>query len=97
MLFSVLPVSYTHLDVYKRQIHRIPADRGLKVPHIGWNSLELRSQSGLFAGLEEDPYVYFVHSYYLHADDPSVVSSTTEYGVRIDASIPVSYTHLHAL
>ena len=40
-----------------------------------------------FSGLEEDPYVYFVHSYYLHADDPSVVSSTTEYGVRIDASI----------
>ena len=54
---------------------------------MGWNSLELRNQSGLFSGLEEDPYVYFVHSYYLHADDPSVVSSTTEYGVRIDASI----------
>ena len=66
---------------------RIPANRGLKVPHMGWNSLELRNQSGLFSGLEEDPYVYFVHSYYLHADDPSVVSSTTEYGVRIDASI----------
>ncbi len=75
------------LGVLEGKIHRIPADRGLKVPHIGWNSLELRSQSGLFAGLEEDPYVYFVHSYYLHADDPSVVSSTTEYGVRIDASI----------
>ena len=75
------------LGVLEGKIHRIPADRGLKVPHIGWNSLELRSQSGLFAGLEEDPYVYFVHSYYLHADDPSVVSSTTEYCVRIDASI----------
>ena len=75
------------LGVLEGKILRIPADRGLKVPHIGWNSLELRSQSGLFAGLEEDPYVYFVHSYYLHADDPSVVSSTTEYGVRIDASI----------
>ena len=75
------------LGVLEGKILRIPADRGLKVPHIGWNSLELRSQSGLFAGLEEDPYVYFVHSYYLHADDPSVVSSTTESGVRIDASI----------
>ena len=75
------------LGVLEGKIHRIPAGRGLKVPHIGWNSLELRSQSGLFAGLEEDPYVYFVHSYYLHADDPSVVSSTTEYCVRIDASI----------
>lgn len=50
------------LGVLEGKIHRIPADRGLKVPHIGWNSLELRSQSGLFAGLEEDPYVYFVHS-----------------------------------
>ena len=68
-------------------VHGLPANRGLKVPHMGWNSLELRNQSGLFSGLEEDPYVYFVHSYYLHADDPSVVSSTTEYGVRIDASI----------
>ena len=72
------------LGVLEGKIHRIPANRGLKVPHMGWNSLELRNQSGLFSGLEEDPYVYFVHSYYLHADDPSVVSSTTEYGVRID-------------
>lgn len=75
------------LGVLEGKIHRIPGGRGLKVPHIGWNSLELRSQSGLFAGLEEHPYVYFVHSYYLHADNPGVVSSTTEYGVRIDASI----------
>ena len=75
------------LGVLEGKIHRIPANRGLKVPHMGWNSLELRNQSGLFSGLEEDPYVYFVHSYYLHADDPSVVSSTTESGVRIDASI----------
>lgn len=75
------------LGVLEGEIHRIPADRGLKVPHIGWNSLEPRSQSGLFTGLEEHPYVYFVHSYYLHAENPGVVSSTTEYGVRIDASI----------
>ena len=75
------------LGLLEGEILKIPDQEGLKIPHMGWNSLELRNQSGLFSGLEEDPYVYFVHSYYLHADDPSVVSSTTEYGVRIDASI----------
>ena len=75
------------LGILKGTIARIPADKGLKIPHIGWNSLALRQQGGLFQGLEEEPYVYFVHSYYLHASDPSIVSAQTEYGVVIDAAV----------
>ena len=75
------------LGVLKGEIRRIPQQDGLKVPHIGWNSLALRQQGGLFQGLEEEPYVYFVHSYYLHASDPSIVSAQTEYGVVIDAAV----------
>ena len=75
------------LGILKGEILRIPDDRGLKVPHIGWNSLKLQNQGRLFQGLEEEPYVYFVHSYYLKAAEPQIVKAVTEYGVRIDASV----------
>lgn len=75
------------LGILEGKILRIPDDRGLKVPHIGWNSLELQNGGRLFAGLEAEPYVYFVHSYYLKAADPQIVKAVTEYGVRIDASV----------
>ena len=75
------------LGVLKGTIHRIPDGPGLKIPHIGWNSLRLLQKDGLFAGLEEEPYAYFVHSYFLHAEDRSVVSAKTEYGVAIDAAV----------
>ncbi len=75
------------LGILKGEILRIPDDRGLKVPHIGWNSLKLQNQGRLFRGLKEEPYVYFVHSYYLKAAEPQIVKAVTEYGVRIDASV----------
>ena len=75
------------LGILKGTIRRIPDGPGLKIPHIGWNSLRLLQKDGLFAGLEEEPYVYFVHSYYLRAEDRSVVSAQTEYGVAIDAAV----------
>ena len=75
------------LGILKGEILRIPDREDLKVPHIGWNSLKLQNQGRLFAGLEEEPYVYFVHSYYLKAADPQIVKAVTEYGVRIDASV----------
>ena len=56
------------LGLLKGRIVRLPKESGLKIPHIGWNSLRLPRQEGLFAGLEEEPYVYFVHSYYLQAE-----------------------------
>ena len=75
------------LGILKGEILRIPDGDGLKVPHIGWNSLKLQNQGRLFAGLEEEPYVYFVHSYYLKAADSQMVKAVTEYGVPIDASV----------
>ena len=75
------------LGILKGEILRIPDGRGLKVPHIGWNSLKLQNQGRLFQGLEEEPYVYFVHSYYLKAAEPQIVKAVTEYGVQIDASV----------
>ena len=75
------------LHVLDGQILRIPDQSGLKIPHIGWNSLHLQNDGRLFAGLEKNPCVYFVHSYYLKAKDPSIVKATTEYGVTIHASV----------
>ena len=75
------------LGILKGKILRIPAEEGLKIPHIGWNSLELQNKGKLFEGLEEEPYVYFVHSYYLKAEDESIVKAVTEYGTRIHASV----------
>ena len=60
---------------------------GLKIPHMGWNSLKITKDSRLFKGIEENPYVYFVHSYFLNAADKSIVAAQTEYGVTIDAAV----------
>ena len=75
------------LGILKGEILRIPEGEGRKIPHMGWNSLELRNQGRLFAGISGDPYVYFVHSYYLKARDEQIVKATTEYGVTIHASV----------
>ena len=76
------------LGAFKGRICRIPAENGLKVPHMGWNSLELKRTDGIFKGLQENPYVYFVHSYYLKAEERQLVSAQTEYGVKFEAAIP---------
>ncbi len=69
------------------RILRIPAKPGIKVPHIGWNNLHFPNQGRLFAGVPEDAFVYFVHSYYLQAAQESMVTATTEYGTLIHASV----------
>ncbi|MDE6916946.1 MAG: imidazole glycerol phosphate synthase subunit HisH [Lachnospiraceae bacterium] len=75
------------LGILRGKIVRIPDDRGLKVPQIGWNSLKFPHKGKLFAGIAEDAYVYFVHSYYLQAAEPEIVTATTEYVVPIHASV----------
>ena len=74
------------LSVLKGKIIRIPDKEGFKVPHIGWNSLKINPESKLFAGIPEDSYVYFVHSYYLVAEEP-IVAATTDYVVDIHAAV----------
>ncbi|WP_022760245.1 imidazole glycerol phosphate synthase subunit HisH [Butyrivibrio sp. AD3002] len=75
------------LSILPGKIRRIPDNNGLKVPQIGWNNLKYPNKGKLFEGIDEDSYVYFVHSYYLDAADKSIVTATTEYGVTVDASV----------
>jgi glutamine amidotransferase len=53
---------------------------GLKVPHIGWNSLRVRRATSALDGIAEGTFVYFVHSYYPVPADPALVAATAEYG-----------------
>ena len=74
------------LGILKGMIKRIPDKDELKIPHIGWNSLKYPNKGRLYNGISEDSYVYFVHSYYLDAEE-DVVVATTEYGTLIHASV----------
>ena len=80
-------VCSSDLHLLDGKIRRIPAAEELKIPHIGWNDLTFPNEGRLFRGVEEHSYVYFVHSYYLEAADPSIVTATTEYGTLIHASV----------
>ena len=75
------------LGLLQGEILRLPELPGLKVPHIGWNSLKYPNPGRLFRGIPEDSYVYFVHSYYLKAQDEGIVTATTEYGTLVHASV----------
>ena len=75
------------LGILKGKILRIPDKPGFKIPHIGWNSLELTNNGRLFKGIEEQSYVYFVHSYYLEAEDEQIVKASTDYVTHIHASV----------
>ena len=75
------------LGILRGEILRIPGGGGLKIPHIGWNSLAYPNKGRLFQGIPEESYVYFVHSYYLKAADESIVTAAAEYGTCIHASV----------
>ncbi len=75
------------LGVFEGSITKIPNGEGLKTPHMGWNSLDIKKHDRLFKGIDGNPYVYFVHSYYLNAADRQIVAAQTQYGVTIDAAI----------
>ena len=75
------------LSILKGKIVKIPENGELKIPHMGWNSLHFQNEGRLFANLPQDSYVYFVHSYYLQAEDESIVKATTDYSTCIHASV----------
>lgn len=75
------------LGILKGEILRIPDTPGLKIPHIGWNSLSYPNKGRLFKGIPENSYVYFVHSYYLKAAEENIVTAVAEYGTVIHASV----------
>lgn len=75
------------LSILPGKCVKIPDTNGLKVPEIGWNSLDINPNSKLFKGIKDGSYVYFVHSYYLIAEHEEDVAATCEYGVHIHAAI----------
>ena len=77
----------TGLGILDGEILRIPDAPGLKIPQIGWNSLDIKPGARLFKGVPDQSYVYFVHSYYLKADDENIVAATSEYAAHVHASI----------
>jgi glutamine amidotransferase len=75
------------LGILKGEILRIPDNEGLKIPHMGWNTIKVNPESRLFRGIEDDSYIYFVHSYYLKARNEDEVAATTYYSTKIDAAV----------
>ena len=75
------------LGILPGEVLRIPDKEGLKIPHMGWNSIKIKKGARLFKDIPEDSYVYFVHSYYLKAGREEDVTATTEYSALIHASV----------
>lgn len=75
------------LGILPGYVTRFPADLGLKVPHMGWNNLQMRKPSGLMNGLSADSYAYFVHSYYCVPANPDDIVATVDYGIPVTAVV----------
>lgn len=84
------------LGILKGGAKRFPDSAGLKIPHIGWNSIDIEKNCPLYTGVESGSYVYFVHSYYLCAENADVVATTTDYGIRFHSAIAVPERKLYA-
>ena len=73
------------LNIISGDIVKIP--EGNKIPHMGWNSLDIKRESSILKGVESGDYFYFVHSYYARPQRPEVVVATTEYGIEVPAVV----------
>lgn len=75
------------LGIFKGKIKIFPNNMGIKIPHIGWNSLSIKQSDTLFKGILENSYVYFVHSYYLQAEDENDIATVTNYGIDFHSAV----------
>ena len=75
------------LGIFKGKIIKFTENKGYKIPQIGWNSLDINPESRLFKGIPNESYVYFVHSYYLQAEDESIVAARTEYADMFHSAV----------
>ncbi len=75
------------LGIFKGKVVKIPDSTGLKIPHMGWNSIKAAKDSKILKNIGSEPYVYFVHSYYIEPENKDIVSAYTEYGQRLDIAI----------
>lgn len=74
------------LGVFKGKVPRFPASE-LKVPHMGWNSINIKKKAPIFDNLAEGSYLYFVHSYYVAPDDSDIIAATTDYGLEFTSAV----------
>lgn len=82
------------LGILDGEIVKIPDKSDLKIPHMGWNSLSFPKFSPLFNEIDENSFVYFVHSYYMQPADKSIVSATCEYSATLPVAL--SQGNIHA-
>lgn len=75
------------LGIFKGNVVKIPKKDKLKIPHMGWNSLELPKESKILKNIGDEPFVYFVHSYYIKPEDEGLISAYTEYGSKLGVAI----------
>lgn len=93
MLFSVSYENgeYQGLDIFPGKVKKLPG--GVKVPHMGWNQIEIKNPSPLLKGVEEDSFFYFVHSYYVEPEDCSLITTVTTYGCRFASMVGKDNVH----
>lgn len=89
LLFSESDEDGLHqgLDLIQGRVERLKLPAGHKVPHMGWNSIDIKPESRLFSGIPSGSYYYFVHSYHVIPEDPSVMAATTDYGIKIVCAV----------
>lgn len=75
------------LGIVKGGVKKLPADCGLKIPHVGWNSITIKKSDGIFKNTSDNSYFYFVHSYYVDPEDADVSAAVTDYGINFTSAI----------
>ncbi len=75
------------LGILSGKIAKISGGQGLKIPHMGWNQLNIRKEKGFLRGLGQQPFVYFVHSYYMEPSDHTIIAATTDYGIELPVAV----------
>ncbi|MFN4180605.1 MAG: imidazole glycerol phosphate synthase subunit HisH [Armatimonadota bacterium] len=80
---------YEGLKLVRGKVVHFPEMDGIRIPHMGWNALQIRNPKPLFEGIPEGAMVYFVHSYFPVPDDPSIIAATTEHGIEFVSAIAV--------
>ncbi|MFH1825157.1 MAG: imidazole glycerol phosphate synthase subunit HisH [Candidatus Firestonebacteria bacterium] len=75
------------LNIIKGVVRKFPAKINLKIPHIGWNRINMKKSNSLFNNIPNGSYVYFVHSYYGDPDIKDLVASDTLYGIRFPSTL----------
>ncbi len=75
------------LDIIKGKVVRFPQNPTINVPHMGWNTVNIKEGVPLLQKIEDESYFYFVHSYYVIPEDESIIASTTHYGIEFVSSI----------